>query len=60
MKAEELEDLKVYSTVLYDDFTRISVLTSILETQVRQTRLCVQSFKDYADEKALKDAGKNH
>lgn len=50
MKAEELEDLKVYSTVLSDDFTRISVLSSVLEAQIRQAQRCVRFFKEHVDE----------
>lgn len=60
MKAEELDDLKIYSSVLDDDLTRISVLSSLLYAQIRDTERHVGNFKGYVDENALKNAGKNH
>lgn len=50
MKAEELESLEVYSTVLNDDFTKITALSSVLEAQIRQTQRCVRFFKEHVDE----------
>lgn len=60
MKTEELEDLQIYSKVLSEDFTTISVLTSILESHIRRTQLCINSFKGHVEEIPLKNAGKNH
>lgn len=56
MKVEELEHLEVYSTVLTDDFTRISVLSSVLEAQIRQAQRCVRFFKEHVDEIKSKKA----
>lgn len=60
MKAEELEDLQIYSKVLNDDFVTISVLISILEAQIRKTQRCLNGFKEHIDEKVSKNASQNH
>lgn len=60
MKAEELEDLQVYSDVLSGNINAISVLSAILESQIRDTKKYVKFFKEHVDENALKNARKNH
>lgn len=50
MKAEELEDLQIYSKVLNDDFITISVLSSILEAKIRKLQRCIKLFKEHVDE----------
>lgn len=60
MKADELEDLQVYSKVFDDYFTRISVLLSLLENLINQAGRCIKLFKENVDEKALQNARKNH
>lgn len=57
MKAEELENLKAYSDILSGSLTTISVLSKILESEIRDTRHYVKFFKEHVNEiKALKDA----
>lgn len=49
MKAEELEDLKVYSDVLNGSLTTISVLSTILESEIRDTRHYIKFFKEHVN-----------
>ncbi len=60
MNAEELEDLKIYSKIFNDDFTRISVLHSLLDSQIRQTSRTIKLFKEQVDEQVLKNTCQNH
>lgn len=61
MNKEELEHLQVYSDVLCNGLTTISVLSKYLEAEIRDTRHYVKFFKEHVEEiKTLKDAGKNH
>ncbi len=60
MKAEELEDLEIYSKVFDENFETISVLSSVLLSYIHQTLRCLNSFKEHVDEIKLQNTRKNH
>lgn len=61
MKAEELEDLKIYSNVLNENINTINVLGSLLDAKIREADRCLKSFKRHVDEAdALQNTRKNH
>lgn len=60
MKADELEDLKIYSKVLSENMNTISVLGSLLEVRICDAVRCMQGFKEHVNDISLKYTRKNH
>lgn len=61
MNKEELDHLQVYSDVLCNGLTTISVLSKFLDAEIRDARHYVKFFKEHVEEiKSLQNTRKNH
>ncbi len=60
MKADELEDLQIYSQILSNNINTINVLSSIVYARIQETDRCLRNFKRFVDDKLLQNTRQNH